>query len=691
MGTNPKRTVTVQMVPQLAVADTVSNKESNTSWTKEPNVKLAQVCPNATLTSPDHKQDNLSLTDATPNVITHSQITASKGIPSNGNQSKSEHVTGGHQQMPELSVTGQGVVSKVSVPTSDYRTIGPSEEEEARMKLTSSAKATAAEDTNKHGSPSTKNLNNTCELRQIASAPQQENKGITSAPKNKDTATAKKSKESDHIKSLSQSDISPQEIPKPKKITDTTTPLDSTTPPFKSKEEESAYINENPSSTTPEKDLELAKTPQVSLNKFQPVSSQKDSSTQPLPKQNMPACGQVAEEASQSDTAVIEGQQQQHCKLYKEASTMTSSQSSTPVKHCRNMEVQAVANMSTKAVATSPSLLAFSVTRKPSGGAVPREEASNLAVVCQVDGGVGLQKINLISLSTCTDPRSETLTVEAEMCHNQNTGMVFNSLSQLQDAKLGAKPKEPGPALCNIQPVYQINIEHSNYKEQREKGSCQDKTASQTSAAKTTTAEAPAFKAGTPPETGGASKAGLADSNNAAPCQVTVTTKPEKAPLITIAAANTTSKSDRTKNKEESSKEKSTETRDKALKKEAHSGAETIVPEGKEKGDDQSRKQKGQSIHDVVWDEQGMTWEVYGASVDPESLGFAIQSHLQCKIKEQERKLMAQTSFRKSISGVDSPRHGRKSKRRQNIFRSMLQNVRRPNCCVRPPPSSVLE
>ncbi|XP_077575237.1 uncharacterized protein gprin3b isoform X2 [Stigmatopora nigra] len=109
-----------------------------------------------------------------------------------------------------------------------------------------------------------------------------------------------------------------------------------------------------------------------------------------------------------------------------------------------------------------------------------------------------------------------------------------------------------------------------------------------------------------------------------------------------------------------------------------------------EGSDDERRPRK--SVHDVVWDEQGMTWEVYGASVDPESLGFAIQSHLQCKIKEQERKLIAQTSFRKSISGPDSPMATKKTKRRQrNPFRAVLRNVRRPDCCARPPPSAVLD
>uniref|UniRef100_A0A3B4ZC08 G protein-regulated inducer of neurite outgrowth 3-like n=1 Tax=Seriola lalandi dorsalis TaxID=1841481 RepID=A0A3B4ZC08_SERLL len=356
MGTNPKRTVTVQMVPQLAVVDTLGNKESNANWTKEPNLKLSQVCPKPTLTSPDHKQDNLSLTAAPTNTIPHTQKTASKGgepvsstlsdkpVPANGNQTKSELVTGGDQQMPDLSLTGQSV-------------------------------------------------------------------------------------------------------------------------------------------------------------------------------------GEAGDDQRDSN-----------------------------------------ANM------------------------------------------------KMLSLPD-----------EKEMCKD---------------------------GLSSAATVSKVDMRTND---------------------------------------SGASKSGSADSNNAALCQAAVTTKAEKA-LPTTTAANTTSKSGLTKNKAQSSKEKSKEAGGKALTKETNSGKKKIEPERNKEEGNQSGKQKGTSVHDVVWDEQGMTWEVYGASVDPESLGFAIQSHLQCKIKEQERKLMVQTSFRKSISGVDSPGQGRKNKRRQqNIFRSMLQNVRRPNCCVRPPPSSVLE
>ncbi|XP_041790424.1 G protein-regulated inducer of neurite outgrowth 3 [Chelmon rostratus] len=736
MGTNPKRTVTVQMVPQLAVVDTLGNKEPNANWAKEPNLKLSQVCPNPALTSPDHQQDNLPLTASPANPIPHTQKTASKAgepassavsdKPTNGNQTKSELVTGGDQKMPDLSLTGQGggeaggnqrdsnanmkmlslagekeickadvspalSASKVDMQTNDCRIKGPSAVQEEGAQLTSSASAaTAREDSKKHLSPKNRNLNDACEVRHTASEPQHDNKGSASAPINKDAAVPQKSQEPDHIRTCSQSSASLQETPKPQQSVETTAaPLSSTTPPCKGKDAEAGFTNTTLSSAQSDKDLPPVKTPHVSSDKHQQVSSQMDSSPLPQAITNMAAHGQVAEELSQTDTAAFEGQQQ-HCKLYREASTMTISPSSTPVKQRRDMEVQAVAHTCSKAVATSPSLLPFSVTRRPSGGALPREEAQSLAIVYQVDRGVALHQMSMSTLSASTDPRSDRLTVEAEMCPNHNAGLLFHSetLSQQQDKRLGAKPKEPGSALCNTQPVYQINIEHSNHAEQGGTGTSQDKTGVQTSAVKTTTAETTSLKSGTPPVTAVATKSGSADSNSAALSQAAVTTKPNQAPPTT-AATSTTSKSGLTKNKAGSPVGK---VGGKAPTKETKSSKQKIEPERKEEEDDQSGKETGKSIHDVVWDEQGMTWEVYGASVDPESLGFAIQSHLQCKIKEQERKLIVRTSLRKSVSGVDSPQHGRKNKRRQpNIFRSMLQNVRRPNCCVRPPPSSVLE
>ncbi|XP_041079124.1 G protein-regulated inducer of neurite outgrowth 3-like [Polyodon spathula] len=130
---------------------------------------------------------------------------------------------------------------------------------------------------------------------------------------------------------------------------------------------------------------------------------------------------------------------------------------------------------------------------------------------------------------------------------------------------------------------------------------------------------------------------------------------------------------------------KSSEAKKNSAHRETNLGSKKNETSSKSK---QQKKSKG--VQDVLWDEQGMTWEVYGASLDPESLGFAIQNHLQCKIKEHEKKITPQTQSRKSISSETST--SKKNKRRQqNIFRSVLQNVRRPNCCVRPHPSSVID
>ncbi|XP_012660795.1 G protein-regulated inducer of neurite outgrowth 3 [Otolemur garnettii] len=96
-------------------------------------------------------------------------------------------------------------------------------------------------------------------------------------------------------------------------------------------------------------------------------------------------------------------------------------------------------------------------------------------------------------------------------------------------------------------------------------------------------------------------------------------------------------------------------------------------------------------VKDVVWDEQGMTWEVYGASLDPESLGIAIQNHLQRQIREHEKLIKTQNNQpRRSISS-DTSSNKKLKGRQHRVFQSMLQNFRRPTCCVRPAPSSVLD
>ncbi|XP_035941726.2 G protein-regulated inducer of neurite outgrowth 3 [Halichoerus grypus] len=107
--------------------------------------------------------------------------------------------------------------------------------------------------------------------------------------------------------------------------------------------------------------------------------------------------------------------------------------------------------------------------------------------------------------------------------------------------------------------------------------------------------------------------------------------------------------------------------------------------------DSKLQLKQSKRVRDVVWDEQGMTWEVYGASLDPESLGIAIQNHLQRQIREHEKLIKAQSSqTRRSISS-DTSSNKKLKGRQHRVLQSMLQNFRRPNCCVRPAPSSVLD
>ncbi|XP_013863247.1 G protein-regulated inducer of neurite outgrowth 3 [Austrofundulus limnaeus] len=668
MGTNPKRTVTVQMVPQLAEVDSLGNKESNSNWENEPHLKVSQVCSNAPLTSLD-KQDGPSLITSTVPPV---QNMAPKGGEPASNKRASEPVESGDQSNQAKTVQAVGderdsnANIKIQSPThgKDVCKTGPpaavagsnvdvhhndsrvNEPSASVVEHAVTSTSTAPKSSDKQVSPNDKNPSNASKIRN-ASIETQDIKERIAASENTDTAVLQKTYEPDKL-SCSTASVPP----KPKESFE---PVNSTQPPCISEEAESVSKAESVCLAHPGPGFPPAKAPEVSSDKHHATSLAKTAS--PQAKQNMSTCGQVAEKTSQTDAAVSAGEQQ----LYREASTMTSFPSLAPVKQCHDMEVQAVANTASKSVATSPSLLPSAVAHKPSAGTVPWEEVQSLAVMYQANDGLGFHQIYTSSLAT--DQVSERLTVKAEVGSNQKAGLSTETLPQQVDSRLGAKPKETGSAPCNIQPVYQINIEHSNHRKSRETSDSLYESGAEISMEKTPQSVGVV----TSPRTAAA----CADKNKATLSQAAVTTKAEQAPP-------TVTKSDPAEKKD--------------LVKETSSGEQDVELERNDEDDDQSGKQKEKSVHDVVWDEQGMTWEVYGASVDPESLGFAIQSHLQCKIREQERKLMAQASFRKSLSGDDSPRQGKKNKRRQqNIFRSMLQNVRRPNCCVRPPPSAVLE
>ncbi|XP_070771554.1 G protein-regulated inducer of neurite outgrowth 2 [Enoplosus armatus] len=87
---------------------------------------------------------------------------------------------------------------------------------------------------------------------------------------------------------------------------------------------------------------------------------------------------------------------------------------------------------------------------------------------------------------------------------------------------------------------------------------------------------------------------------------------------------------------------------------------------------DGGRKQGGapkSPVKEVKWDAEGMTWEVYGASVDPEELGLAIQKHLELQIKE--------TASHAAKLSQQNANTSRQRKRR------MMGSIRTPACCAR--------
>ncbi|KAG9267928.1 hypothetical protein AMEX_G18806 [Astyanax mexicanus] len=82
-------------------------------------------------------------------------------------------------------------------------------------------------------------------------------------------------------------------------------------------------------------------------------------------------------------------------------------------------------------------------------------------------------------------------------------------------------------------------------------------------------------------------------------------------------------------------------------------------------------------IKEVEWDAEGMTWEVYGASLDPEELGLAIQRHLELQIKETAEAAAAE----KKTSVENDCGSRQQSKKRKGG--SVVQSLRRPACCSR--------
>ncbi|XP_048345957.1 G protein-regulated inducer of neurite outgrowth 1 [Sphaerodactylus townsendi] len=99
-----------------------------------------------------------------------------------------------------------------------------------------------------------------------------------------------------------------------------------------------------------------------------------------------------------------------------------------------------------------------------------------------------------------------------------------------------------------------------------------------------------------------------------------------------------------------------------------------------------AQEEASEPVREVSWDEKGMTWEVYGASMEVEVLGMAIQKHLEKQIEEHGRQIVMTPQSTRASSIKGAPRKG-EIKRQPSVFRALLQNVRRPHCCSRGGPA----
>lgn len=102
-----------------------------------------------------------------------------------------------------------------------------------------------------------------------------------------------------------------------------------------------------------------------------------------------------------------------------------------------------------------------------------------------------------------------------------------------------------------------------------------------------------------------------------------------------------------------------------------------LVDEG-ENGNDKLTVQQKTPVKDVKWDSEGMTWEVYGASVDPEELGLAIQRHLELQIKETAGRAARFSQQNTTTSQLRNEK--RKRKRRTGVIAALRPSI----CCSRP-------
>lgn len=720
MGTvpNPKRTVTVQMVPQLSGTDTLSNKDTNAICPHDSGLNLAKDRSSTQKLKPD--QDNMQQKSATKGKLLEG--TSNSASTNNGKHQKADAQEPHANNKMENSNVNSNLLPSISAKSKETCLSNPSTLEILPQDDKGSNGSHAKQETGEEQSVEKQQCRSTGSEEPTA---QCQKPSLTCDPTLTDVPPSNRNTNMDtsHLLELEDSSCTisselalititeetnqphPESARKPHKgLTTVVTksapqPADTSHPANCNEKPDTdrTLLQANKEQFTPLTEKVSCSKSEYDANDAKPHSTVTTNST----SQHSPdisSChsfhAELTDEAIQTQGSVTEENKMKHCKLYREASTMTSAADcgTSPCRQHQDVEVQAVALVCTRAVETSPSL--FPYQPKQESVCLQMEETESLAMVYHKDKAKA--PIIIETSSSSCGPFITTLSEG----HPKSGGDVLQ-----QETRLGAKPKETEPPFYSapkgyspLQPVYQISIETCNQNKLAIDDSCQSNKVS------------PVLSNSVKQDSKGNGLGEISTTTTDQACRVMPVTSPQsehparppadKSPISQskpsphvvgagTAANETNTKASALPSSFTSKKEIKTEQLvDKSVAKSSKQGSKFD-----EKEDEKAAKPTKKSVHDVVWDEQGMTWEVYGASLDPESLGFAIQSHLQCKIKEHEKKIIAQTTLRKSISGAasDSPL-GRKSKRRQaNVFRSMFQNVRRPNCCVRPPPSAVLE
>ncbi|XP_028833382.1 G protein-regulated inducer of neurite outgrowth 3 [Denticeps clupeoides] len=701
---NPKRTVTVQMVPQF---DAQGNKESSANCDQDVNQNLTPTSP-----SPVDPSPSLGLKSSSPNL----DETAAGGFsalcssangdhkrPSYPSEVKGQTVTPASdtnkdtnanlkgsilaKQGDKCTISGTAVhitsltPTKGNQQTNDHQVKCLVSEEKKCSSVKESYRKSEA--TNSQFGKSD-NSGSETDRNSLKSSSAKDGSSNTTLLQ---TVPTLAQSEATHPTTMVKGEVTQIPCPPPTDVVETkqTTPqhdkqksgqANATPQPYK----KDGSPNNNRHVCN---EMDLQSTGNSELPSHPPFIS-KDVATSQAPVDQSHGHRELTGEEIQTQGSCVDERERGRCTQYREASTMTTEMLESPrvAKQHHDVEVQAVARTCSRSVSTSPSLFHH----------VPRLSCSqaeeNLAMVYK--------------------PKA----ADHQICFSSHIPGPHSCgpLTVMQTEHQGTK----GTTVCSVQtglpplqPVYQINIEpysHSHFQDgcsiQSATVVCSEGVQSIRPSEKATVPTDPSSRAlpgaqpvplqtGKPPTAKSQSDSHPPSASSCLEASQLQTDCKKAAAASSQLARSTVEESQKNNQKQNSSQQKNHGQGTGASSAKKGHNEPKMDPEC---GDEIGKSAK-KSVHDVVWDDQGMTWEVYGASVDPESLGFAIQSHLQCKIREHEKKLEVQTALRKSISdGMEETTSRRKSKRRQsNVFRSMMQHVRRPSCCARPPPSSVLD